>query len=122
MGIFYKPFLLNNQDSMESIRGFFSWLTWRVMSCFFLKLMEYTPRPSKGIKFQPPGLFLVIKGYKFHTVGGFRQVTSVQNHPVRYPAKRGLSHYCHLQIPGWIHRWRCVLPGVVTFIPHCSQG
>ena len=29
-------------------------------------------RPSKGIKLQPPGLFLVVKGHKFHTLGGFR--------------------------------------------------
>ena len=27
------------------------------------------PRPSKGIKFLPPGLFLVVKGHKFHTKG-----------------------------------------------------
>ena len=32
----------------------------------------YIPRPSKGIKFQPPGLFLVVKKHKFHTLGGFR--------------------------------------------------
>ena len=33
------------------------------------------PRPSKGVKFQPPGLFMVlkvIKGLKFQTIGGFR--------------------------------------------------
>ena len=34
--------------------------------------LTWIPRPSKGIKFQPPGLFLVVKGHKFHTLGGFR--------------------------------------------------
>ena len=38
--------------------------------CIFFSLYMY--RPSKGIKFQPPGLFLVVKGHKFHTLGGFR--------------------------------------------------
>ena len=32
------------------------------------------PRPSKGVKFQPPGLFLVVKGLKFQTLGGFRYI------------------------------------------------
>ena len=26
------------------------------------KHVDYIPRPSKGVKFQPPGLFLVVKG------------------------------------------------------------
>ena len=38
------------------------------------KIYIYIPRPSKGIKFQPPGLFLVVKGHKFHTLGGFRYI------------------------------------------------
>ena len=36
------------------------------------KIYIYIPRPSKGVKFQPLGLFLVFKGLKFHTLGGFR--------------------------------------------------
>ena len=28
--------------------------------------------PSEGVKFQPLGLFLVVNGLKFHTLGGFR--------------------------------------------------
>ena len=32
----------------------------------------WVPRPSKDVKFQPPGLFLVVKGLKFQTLGGFR--------------------------------------------------
>ena len=32
---------------------------------------KYIPRPSKGVKFQPLGLFLVVKGLKFQTLGGF---------------------------------------------------
>ena len=32
------------------------------------------PRPSKGVKFQPPGVFLVVKGLKFQTLGGFRYI------------------------------------------------
>ena len=32
----------------------------------------HTQRPSKGVKFQPPGLFLVVKGLKFQTLGGFK--------------------------------------------------
>ena len=34
----------------------------------------YIPRPPKGFKFQPRGLFLVVKGLKFQTLGGFRYV------------------------------------------------
>ena len=30
--------------------------------------LMYVPRPSKRIKIQPPGLFLVVKGHKFHTL------------------------------------------------------
>ena len=30
------------------------------------------PGPSKGVKFQPPGLFLTVKGLKFQTLGRFR--------------------------------------------------
>jgi len=32
----------------------------------------YTRTPSKGVKFQPPGLLLVVKGFKNQTLGGFR--------------------------------------------------
>ena len=31
--------------------------------------------PSKGVKFQPPGLILVVKGPKFQTLGGFRYIS-----------------------------------------------
>ena len=31
----------------------------------------FTYRPSKGVKFQLLGLFVVVKGLKFHTLGGF---------------------------------------------------
>ena len=31
------------------------------------------PIPSKGVKFQPLGLFLVLKGLQFQTLGGFRE-------------------------------------------------
>ena len=39
------------------------------------------PGPSKGVKFQPPGLFLAVKGLKFQTLGRFRsgQGTILQN-------------------------------------------
>ena len=30
------------------------------------------PRPSKDVKFQFPGLFLVVEGLKFQSLGGFR--------------------------------------------------
>ncbi len=40
------------------------------MICTFRDI--YIPRPSKGVKFQPPGLFLVVKGPKYQTLGGFR--------------------------------------------------
>ena len=32
------------------------------------------PRPFKGVKFQPPGLFLVVQGPRFQTLGGFRHM------------------------------------------------
>ena len=40
----------------------------------------YLLRPSKfkGVKFQPPGLFLVIKGLKFQTLGGFRYTFTIK--------------------------------------------
>ena len=49
------------------------------------KIMTYLPRPSKGIKFHPPGLFLVVKGHKFHTLGGFR-------YTYIYPITQGKLH------------------------------
>ncbi len=39
-----------------------------------LSLYIYLPGPSKGVKFQPPGLCLVVKGPKFQTLGGFRYI------------------------------------------------
>ena len=30
----------------------------------------YMPGPAKGVKFQPPRLFLVLKGIKFQTLAG----------------------------------------------------
>ena len=38
----------------------------------WLDVFRCFPKPSKGVKFQPPGLFLVVKGLKFHTLEGFR--------------------------------------------------
>ena len=32
----------------------------------------YMPGPSKGVKYRPPGLFLVVNGLKFQTLGIFR--------------------------------------------------
>ena len=40
-------------------------------------LAAYIPRPSKGVNFQPLGLFLVVKGLNFHTLGGFRYIISI---------------------------------------------
>ena len=37
-------------------------------------LDEYVPRPSEGVKFQPPRLFLVAKGLKFQTRGRFSHI------------------------------------------------
>ena len=34
----------------------------------------YIPESSKGVNFQPLGLFLVVQGLKFHTFGGFRYI------------------------------------------------
>ena len=36
------------------------------------KDLYHVPRPSEDVKFQAPGLFLVVKGLKFQTLGGFR--------------------------------------------------
>ena len=40
----------------------------------FQSVTYVTPRPSKGVKIQPPGLFLMVKGLEFQTLGGFRQL------------------------------------------------
>ena len=40
-------------------------------------LFIYIPRPPKGFKFQPRGLFLVVKGLKFQTLGGFRYIRNI---------------------------------------------
>ena len=45
-----------------------------VSSVKVLKIERYVPESSKGVKFQPPGLFLVVKGLKFQTIGGFRHI------------------------------------------------
>ena len=37
-------------------------------------VQKHVPRPCKGVKFQPLGLFLVVKGLKYHTLGGSRRV------------------------------------------------
>lgn len=39
---------------------------------------SYIPRPSKVIKLQPPGLFFVAKGHKFHTLRGFIKLKDVE--------------------------------------------
>ena len=41
---------------------------------YILYIYMYIPGPSKGVKFQPPGPFLAVKGLKFQTLGGFRYV------------------------------------------------
>ena len=41
-------------------------------------LLICIPESSKGVKFQPLGLFLVVKGLKFHTFGGFRYLFFIQ--------------------------------------------
>ena len=46
----------------------------------------YVPRPSKGIKFQLSGLFLLGKKAKFHTLGGF------QVHNCIYHDIPGITH------------------------------
>ena len=46
-----------------------------VYTCVYIYIQYsiyiYEPRPSKGVKFQPLGLFLVVK---FHTLGGSRNI------------------------------------------------
>ena len=40
-------------------------------SLWVLKIyIIYIPGPAKGVKFQPPRLFLVLKGLKFQTLAG----------------------------------------------------
>ena len=49
-----------------------SWLFFQLVIGSFSGVNIYIPRLSKGVKFQVPGRFLVVKGLKFQTLGGFR--------------------------------------------------
>ena len=67
----------------------------------------HIPKPSKNIKFQPPGLFLVAKGHKFHTLGGFRYIKRhdcIKKNPFR---TRILHNKKWLPL-GWIRSPSCV--------------
>ena len=49
---------------------------WRMMyNYMLLDILWHIPISSKGVKFHPPGLFLVLKGLKFQTLGGFRYMS-----------------------------------------------
>ena len=55
----------------------------------------YIPRPSNGVKFEPPGLFLVVKGLEFRTLGGFWYI-SFPNYESWQPVEKGsFSFGCH---------------------------
>ena len=67
----------------------------------------HIPKPSKNIKFQPPGVFLVAKGHKFHTLGGFRYIKRhdcIKKNPFR---TRILHNKKWLPL-GWIRSPSCV--------------
>ena len=58
--------------------------------------IHYIPRPSNGVKFEPPGLFLVVKGLKFQTLGGFWYI-SFPNYESWQPVEKkgSFSFDCH---------------------------
>jgi len=67
---------------------------WVPVTCIYIYTI-HIPRPSNGVKFQPPGLFLVVKGLKFQTLGGFWYI-SFPNYESWQPVEKvSFSFGCH---------------------------